>query len=68
MLGFEPSTHNCFSNVRPLAAMYIRPWTAMGREVTRGQGDAPPPGPGHERVVEDMEKRDLALLLPQDKE
>ena len=40
----------------------------MGREVTRGQGDAPPPGPGHERVVEDMEKRDLALLLPQDKE
>lgn len=36
--------------------------------LTRGQGDAPPPRPGHEGVMEHVEKCDLALLLPQHKE
>lgn len=36
--------------------------------LTRSQGDAPPPRPGHEGVMENVEKRDLALFLPQHKE
>lgn len=35
---------------------------------SRRQGDAPPPGPGHDGVMEDVEKCDLSLLLSQHKE
>ena len=35
---------------------------------TWGVGHSPPPGPGHERVVEDVKEGDLAVFLPQHKE
>lgn len=37
-------------------------------QLTGSVGNSPPPSPGHERVVEDVEKRYLAVFLPQHKE
>lgn len=44
------------------------PATVWPYQPTWSIGNSPPPGPGHEGVVEDMKEGYLAVLLPQHKE
>lgn len=39
-----------------------------GSHTTWSKLDSPPPGPGHDRVVKDVKKGNLAVLFPQNKE